>query len=448
MRNRSRAIAARWQVIMLLLLSGAFLAPLSTAQAWTYKVIHDFCLKAGCPDGAGPTALTIDPTGNLFGTTGAGGKFGTGTVFELTQSSNNWHHHVLYSPHGFASLEYPVTLDVAGNVYVTNYGGGKYQRGSVFELVRPQAGSKWTFKTLHNFCKPGGNICPDGALVEGGLTYAGAASGALYDGTSPLFGSTDHGGWDSGVGPGTIFKLQPTPSGKWRETVIYVFCSQSDCADGSLPSSGGIVADSAGNLFGTTKARGANGQGTIFELVADSRKKSWSEQTLYNFCALPDCSDGEWAGGGLLLDAAENLFGVTTNGGASCPDEAGCGVSFKLAPGGNPSAYSVLHTFCTLSDCGDGRYPSPGLIMDQTGTLYGVTLAGGGNDGNFNAWGGGTVYALNDSETVLYHFCAEPNCADGEYPYEGLVMDSAGNIFGTTGAGGQTGNGVVFELSP
>jgi|tagenome__1003787_1003787.scaffolds.fasta_scaffold20938275_2 uncharacterized repeat protein (TIGR03803 family) len=332
-------------------------------------------------------------------------------------------------------------MDVAGRLYGTTFTGGKYGLGSVFRLIPPAGGGKWSFQTLYNFCGFT-NICPDGSEPEGGLTYAGAASGDLYDGASPLYGSTDHGGWDNNVGPGTVFKLEPKVNGKWRETVLYV------SSGGTLPSQGGIVANSESHLFGTTRVNGAGGQGTIFELIPDAKKKNWSEQTLYNFCSMSQCSDGAVGSGGLLIDGSGNLFGTTTNGGVSCADEAGCGVAFKLSPVGKPSAYTVLHSFCTLSDCLDGRYPSAGLIMDQAGTLYGMTLAGGGNDNDSLGEGGGTIYALNGTETVLHAFCAKPDCRDGEHPYGSLSMDSSGNIFGTTAEGGAHGLGVVFELSP
>ena len=103
---------------------------------------------------------------------------------------------------------------------------------------------------------------------------------------------------------------------------------------------------------------------------------------------------------------------------------------------------SVLYTFCSQTNCADGAQPVAGLIMDKKGNLYGTTVYGGANNG-------GTVFEVSNAqvETVLYSFCSLTSCMDGKYPYAGLIMDKKGNLYGTTQVGGY-GGGVAFEVSP
>jgi len=149
------------------------------------------------------------------------------------------------------------------------------------------------------------------------------------------------------------------------------------------------------------------------------------------------------------MDAAGNLYGTTVIGGAGvdCGGPS-CGVVFKLAPDGTQT---VLYSFCPQSGCADGAGPRAGLIMDAAGNLYGTTKGGG-------AGGTGVVFKLapDGTETVLYSFCSQANCTDGATPVAGLIMDAAGNLYGTTLSGGGTPNpdlpppsqGVVFALAP
>jgi uncharacterized repeat protein (TIGR03803 family) len=156
----------------------------------------------------------------------------------------------------------------------------------------------------------------------------------------------------------------------------------------------------------------------------------------FSFHAFTGGSDGGNPRSALLLDRAGNLYGTTYSGGnpPKCYQE-GCGVVFKLAPDGKET---VLHTF-TGGD--DGGNPAAGLIADKTGDLYGTTVYWGSN-------GGGTVFKLapDGTETVLHAFL-ELEVNDGSYPYAGVIMDKAGNLYGTTLWGGLAA-GVVFKLAP
>lgn len=253
--------------------------------------------------------------------------------------------------------------------------------------------------------------------------------GLIADDAGNLFGTTQIGGARGG---GSVFEL--TPDG--TETVLYSFCSQAGCADGDAPV-GGLIMDAAGNLYGTTEFGGPSRAGTVFEVAPDG-----TQTVLYSFCAKTKCVDGSQPTAGLIIDAAGNLYGTTSDGG-----RFGGGTAFELTSGG---VEIVLHSFCAQSGCADGKQPVAGLTMDAAGNLYGTTAAGGG--GIFSE---GTVFELTPNprrimwtERVLYSFCSEAGCSDGAGPVASLLLDAAGNLFGTTEFGGQSSLGTVFKLAP
>jgi uncharacterized repeat protein (TIGR03803 family) len=233
-------------------------------------------------------------------------------------------------------------------------------------------------------------------------------------------------------------------------SVLYSFCSAENCTDGNLPAAG-LTQDAAGNLYGTTSSGGANsnpacgsnGCGTVFKL-----DNTGHETVLYSFCSASNCADGATPQAGLIRDATGNLFGTTTAGGLNymfCSN--GCGTVFELDSTGHET---VLYRFCsstmTGSPCLDGASPQAGLIQDAAGNLYGTTKLGGPANG-------GTVFKLDNTghETVLIAFCTlNINCPDGTAPESGLIQDAAGDLYGTTSAGGNgfytIGGGTVFKL--
>jgi uncharacterized repeat protein (TIGR03803 family) len=292
--------------------------------------------------------------------------------------------------------------DAAGNLYGTTSLGGDvncnngYGCGTVFKI--DPAGKKMV---LHRF--KGGT---DGAIPLAGL---------LRDRKGNLYGTTQSGGdptCNSPTGCGTVFKLDATG----KETVLYSFKGGTD---GAGPHAS-LVQDTAGNLYGTTVDGGAFGWGTVFKL-----DKSGVEAVLHNFGV---GADGQDPIGGLVPDAAGNLYGTTAFGGAFLN-----GTVFKLDKGGS---YTVLYSF---GDGADGAAPYAGLVRDKAGNLYGTTYLGGG-------YGWGTVFKLDTSghESVGHSFAL---VADGELPFAALVRDAAGNLYGTTTQGGGTSNyGTVFKL--
>jgi uncharacterized repeat protein (TIGR03803 family) len=207
--------------------------------------------------------------------------------------------------------------------------------------------------------------------------------------------------------------------------VLYTFAG---AADGGVPVAS-LVRDSAGNLYGTTQDRGTSDWGVVFKLDANGK-----ESVLHSFTG---GADGATPLAGMILDSAGNLYGTALQGGPPCGLFT-CGVVFKIDSTGNET---VLHGFTGT----DGANPEAGLLRDSAGNLYGTTSAGGS--------GYGIVFKLdsNYKETTLYTFTG---AADGGQPLAGLISDSAGNLYGTTQGGGDfstcipDGCGAVFKLDP
>ena len=410
------------------------LAPVTGAPAYTLKTLYSFCRLNNCVDGANPEgALLQDAKGNLFGTAAGGGSYNSGVAFELTPGkTGKWKYKVLYSfcvgggvcTDGLTPYS-ELIEDKNGNLYGTTYYGGAYGKGAVFELRRN--GSQWIETVLYSFCV-GGGVCTDGKSPWTGLTYAGQSSGALYDGSSPLFGATREGG-DAGLG--AAYELQL--NGSWSEQVIHWFDPAAQ--------PGPLLMDDIGNLYGVTYNGGLNAAGRLYRLDAD---RNWHQVVLYDFCAQDSCGDGSLPQGRPFMDANGTLFGTTTNGG-----NVGRGVAYRLAPNGGGWQYTKIYDFCSQGgdNCTDGRNPVAGLQMDADGDLYGAARHGGGTADS------GTVFKLHHgkkwSEHVLYSFCGKSGCKDGQSPEASVILDKHGNLFGTTYFGGANGSsGTVFELTP
>ncbi|HWE06454.1 MAG TPA: choice-of-anchor tandem repeat GloVer-containing protein, partial [Rhizomicrobium sp.] len=207
------------------------------------------------------------------------------------------------------------------------------------------------------------------------------------------------------------------------EVVLHSF-KGSQHRDGSMPQSD-LIADAAGNLYGTTQKggkRGGSGSGTVFELSPTGDPDVWTETVLYDFKA---GSDGDGPVGGLLMDAKGALYGTTENGGTMND-----GTVFKLSPpktAGDNWKEHVLYSFCSAISCADGAHPIAGLTLGKKGVLYGTTQFGGA--GAFGPQEG-TAFQLTPpstkggawTETVLHNFCDLANCADGFEPNPGRLL--------------------------
>jgi uncharacterized repeat protein (TIGR03803 family) len=277
------------------------------------------------------------------------------------------------------------------------------------------------------------------SFSDNGRDGVDPVAGVIMDSAGNLYGTTFSGGV---YGQGTVFELAPAADGQWKEKLLHTF--KGGAKDGGSPT-GGLIFDSAGNLYGTTQVGGEGSGGTVFELSPVSGGQ-WTETILHNF-TYNHGADGIYPYASLIFDAAGNLYGTTLNGGGGfCTNSDGyrdgCGTVFELSPStGGGWTETILHEFGRAKD---GANPSGSLIFDASENLYGTTFHGGIS-------GGGTVFELSPSggswvETVLYNF--NSSSSDGNEPAAGLVFDAAGNLFGTTSTGGsEQAGGTVFELT-
>ncbi len=269
-------------------------------------------------------------------------------------------------------------------------------------------------------------------------SFSGTGNGSrpqcrlVIDSHGNLYGTTPTGG---DVNGGLVFALGPNSHGGWNEKTIYSFDNP---ANGTNPN-GGLAIDGAGNLYGTTTGGGANGLGTAFELSPQAGG-GWTETVIHSFGAT---GDGIFPYAQMIFDPAGNLYGTTAFGGAFGIGEAGGGTVFELSPqAGGGWSEQVLHSFASGSD---GVQVSGGVALDAAGNLYGATFVGGTHNE-------GIIYELSPqtgggwSETILHNFSG--GMSDGQLPEAGVTLDAAGNVYGTTFAGGPHLRGVVFQLAP
>lgn len=323
-----------------------------------------------------------------------------------------------------------LVFDTAGNLYgVAN--------GVVYTLAPVSGG--WQESVIYTF--------------SGGTDGGDPLFTPIFDGAGNLYGTTSTGG---SLGCGVVYKLSPTSGGVWKETVLYSFAGGKD---GCNPGLGNLVSDAAGNLYGSNAAGGnvttqscqnTSGCGVIFELSPTAEGK-WKFNLLHTFSG---GNDGVGPAS-LSFDSAGTLYGAAGGawGGFTAP--SGPGLVFKLTPSsGGAWKESVVHAFTGRAD---GAYPSR-LIFDTAGNIYGTGAAGGRvNDCSSAGYniGCGVVFELSPTssghwkESVLYGFSGR---ADGSAPEAGLVLDAAGNLYGTTwGGGAQTcpfGCGTIFKVTP
>jgi uncharacterized repeat protein (TIGR03803 family) len=400
-------------------------SPDQSSQAQTYKVLHAF---TGGTDGASPgwVLLVRDSAGNLYGTAGGGGAFGYGNLFKLNKSGKET---VLYSFSGGSDGRSPdsgVVRDQAGNLYgTTNVGGNpncklydSYEThgcGVVFKVT--PAGK---FAVLHTFMGPDGGY-PDASSLQNvnGTFYATTGGGGVNSNCQDTFD-----------GCGTVFQLTKKSS-RWTEKVLYSF----GWNKGWQPFSG-VIADSAGNLYGTTEGCNNGAQdpcGAVFRLAPGAH--GWSYTMLHGFTGgINGGSDGAYLWAGLVRDSAGNLYGATQYGGAD-----NYGTIFQLTPSGKKT---LLYSFSGS----DGAYPLSTLTLDASGNLYGPTSGGGSSGTGCGGLGCGTIFKLDTTHnlTVLHNFTGGD---DGEVPLGALLLDG-GKLYGTANGGGAYNSGTVFELTP
>jgi uncharacterized repeat protein (TIGR03803 family) len=417
-----------WMTLAAMVVAVLMIVAATQMEAQTLTVLHNF---TGGTDGYAPySALTMDRAGNLYGTTYNGGSHSFGGVFKLSRRGSGWLFNPLYgfpNPRNGGNDGYqptsPVTIGPDGSVYgTTEYGGGTGCYGGgcgvIFNL-RPSARAcnsavcPWSETIVHRFGDIGSG---DGEYPLGAL---------IFDQAGNMYGTTSSGGVDYG----TAFEFSPSPSG-WTETILHNF--NQIPPDGAFPS--GIAFGPDGNLYGITEGgEGEEGQGygTVFELARSG--SGWIEHVLYAFQE----QDGTGAFGAPVFDSAGNLFGTLSYDGPG-----GIGAVFQLSPGGGGWTFTPIHDFT-----GSSGIPGPigTLARDAAGNLYGTTF-GGDKNGCLGGYGCGNVFELSPTAggwiyTSLHDFTGG---ADGGNPEAGVIVDTEGNIYGTS----TLGNGNVFEITP
>lgn len=271
--------------------------------------------------------------------------------------------------------------------------------------------------------------------------------GNLYfDRQGNAYGTTYEGG--AACGCGTVYELSPS-NGGWKETVLYRFDYDKNHKDGVAPLSG-LVADAAGNLYGATQdggLGGLGGGGTVFEL-SKNPDGYWVEHVLYNFSS--QGTNGYLVYAPLVIDSQGNLYGTTDAGGTGefCSGTTGCGIVFELSLGAN--GIWTEQTIYNFQPPSDADRSQSGMVMDSAGNLYGVTLYGGSL--NCSGLGCGAVFELSPNpsggwtESVIHSFGV--TTGDGTQPLGKLAIDAAGNLYGATEYGGTYNWGSVYELAP
>jgi uncharacterized repeat protein (TIGR03803 family) len=375
----------------------AVLAATVPALAQTETVLYNFCSRFKCVDGAYPVgSLARDSKGNFYGAT-TGGVSNYGTVFKLTPQGKET---VVYAFTGKSDGGYPfgVVRDRSGNLYGVNSIGGAYGQGTVFEVS-----STGVETTLYTF----GTVSGDGKQPIGTL---------VLDSAGNLYGVTVEGG---AIGNGSMFKVSPGGTG----TILHSFGGPyGNSVDGYLPQAG-LIIDKNGNLFGTTGYGGNNDDGVVFEYSASGEYTILANFEPTSGPALPYSS--------LTLGPKGVIYGTSLVGGTS-----DLGTVFSLTPsGGGAWTVDTLYSFSAAV----GDEPQTTLLA-KNGMLYGTTYRKG--EGGF-----GSVFELaaDGTLTTLANFSGT---STGSFPAGNLLMDPSGSLYGVGFEGGTVGGGVVYKVTP
>jgi uncharacterized repeat protein (TIGR03803 family) len=415
-RNLTRASRKSWKVSAAIAVFVLLAVAISSAQA-TFTNLFDF----DGTDGEIPyyVSLVQGTDGQLYGTAANGGGKGLGTAYKITTAGTFTQLYSFCSQAGCADGGLPyagLVMAANGNFYGTttcdNGCTSAPLDGTIFEIT-----PSGTYSVLHTFV---------------GTDGSGPYSNMVLGSDGNLYGTTLYGGNLSiceGLGCGTVFKVTLPVKGTPKFTSLYSFQGGSD---GYNPF-GRLVQGSNGNYYGTTAYGGnytftGSGGGTVFEITPTGKLT-----TLYSFCSLSGCPDGGGPYGGVVQTSNGTIYGTTAGGGANA-----YGTLFKLVG----KKLTTLYNFCQLTNCADGNYPYGGLIQATDGNFYGTTGSGGPS--------AGTVLMITPQGalTTLYSFCSQPGCADGSGPYGDLLQATDGNFYGTTFQGGVSGAlGTIFSIS-
>jgi len=396
-------------------------------QAQTFQVLHNF---TGGRDGANPLGgLTLAPHGNLYGTASAGanqvygcnnssyGNTGCGSVFELARSGSGWILRPLYDFQGGSDSGNPgigvvfgpdgALYGLAGGLNCSNFN----VCGDVFRLAPPPTICAsficyWQETVLHTFTGE-----PDGSYP---------ASSLIFDSSGNMYGLTFFGGAGN---VGAMYELTRS-GGSWNESVAYSFSENSQGYGVYFPG-GQVAIDPAGNIYSTASCNTTLScfYGAVFQLQPG--QSGWTLNEIYQFNGY----DG-YSPAGVIRDSSGNLYGATSGDGAR--ESAAI---YELSPSNGGWNYTQLYDFGGFGEDNTGN-----LVMDSAGNLYGTnSITGYGSVFKLTPSGSGWTF------TTLYTFSGG---SDGGGPSGQLVLDSAGNLYGTAWSGGKYGRGVIWEITP
>lgn len=415
-----RNVGARMFAVVIALAATMVIGLVPAAHAQTFRVLHNFTKTQ---DGAFPaTGVVIDRGGNLYGISQYGENNYGGVVYKMTHRGSSW----IFTPiHNFVRTEgvqpAGITIGPDGNVYGANSQGGGMGCGTngcgtIFKLSPParicaNLNCPWPATVLYTF--------------GGGSDGFDPRSAVIFDQAGSLYGTTFYGG-DINYCCGVVYELSHA-GGSWAFNVLHAF---GQLGDGVYPQAP-VILDNAGNLYGTTEQGGTANQGTVFQMTPSP--SGWNETLLWSFLGSPD---GSTPLGGVVADAAGNLYGSTDSGGTSSNcGSYGCGTVFAVSPANGGWTESVLYSFGLSNPDSE---PLASLTMDAAGNLYGTTFLNPGSVFKLTPTNGGWVY------TTLHEF----QYSDGANPTSTVAIDADGNLYGTTSGGGANSYGVVWEITP
>ena len=392
----------------LLILFSLCMATAIASQAQTFRIVLSFNGTNGSEPN-GPLVQGFD--GNLYGTTAGGGSQDKGTVFKVTPPGTLTTIYSFCSQTNCADGGFPeagLALGKDGNFYGTTSYGGAAGDGTIFKIT-----PRGVLSTLHNFCSL--TNCADGFGLYTPLMQA--RDGNFY-GASPTGGIE---GSHCFRLCGMVFKI--TPTGKF--TIVYHFCSQTNCADGYSPNA--VVQATDGKLYGTTaySPNSYGNGGTVFRLST-----AGALTTLYSFCAESNCTDGDSPRAALTQGSDGNLYGTTAYG---LVNDTDAGTVFKITTSG---VLTTFYGFCAQTTCSDGADPQSQLIQATDGNFYATTIYRG-------TLNGGTLYKLTPGGTltVLHDF------PSWRIDVPGVMQATDGNFYGEAQDGTKGYYGIIFKES-
>jgi uncharacterized repeat protein (TIGR03803 family) len=410
----------------------------ASSEGTVWKIAHGtttitVLASFGGANGEAPQAgVTLDSSGNLYGTTNGGGVYGYGAIWKIAAGTTTLINLFSFDSYNGAYPYGNVTLDSSGNLYGTTTGDpdGTAPYGTVWKFGSSTLTTLYAFQNTGDGANPIGNVAFDSTGDLIGTTKNNILWECLNDGgfavIGMLNGTSNGSGVYSGVTIASNGYIYGTAEGRgsgndgtvWRAATMGTVANFNG-TNGSLSDSA-LVRDSAGNLYGTTESGGANNNGSVFKIAAGSSTIT----TIASF----NTTNGKTPVGDVALDSSGNIYGTAELGGSNS-----LGTVWKIASGS-----STITTIANFTGT-NGRHPSGNVTLDSSGNLYGTTSQGGASsDGN--VW---KVASGSSTITTIASFAG----TNGTYPICGLRRDSSGNLYGVTSSGGADSDGTVWKIA-